>query len=310
MQIRRLKSAQIRPLKPLQPIFIEDTPPGSTAAGMPLPIFIQPSPDGDLVWYGWRLLETRSPSDEVNIYWFRKKESALTILTAIAHFIRYRRELYPNEVARIVEYLKEHRPTAAQSEDFCTITGQKNFDLWQDCYHRLLQIIPDLQADLISHKAPLKLWLSFSRWEHSDQTKFAQLWHSQRPTLSQVVLITNMLNDLAVLEKSSVSQILSPIVAQRTTEVSSEQARNRCDALIEALRRRRFPNITAHENRLLQLREQLPHHKHLQVNWDPNFEIPGLQLTFTIRKPDDLHLLRELGNDQYSAVLSEMLELL
>lgn len=310
MQIRRIKIAKLSKSKLLQPIFIEDAPVDLASRALPLPIFIQPSAGGDLVWYGWRYLEALSPTDEVNIYFFAKKEHPLSILAAIAHFIRYRRELFPIEIAYIFQYLKENIPSAAQPPKFFAITGQKNFAQWQDSYRRLLQIIPDLQTYLISHKAPLKLWLAWSRWECPAQEQLALLWHRLRPTLSQATLITDLVNDLAASEKISISEILAQVEAQLTSAVSSDQPQNRIDVLIQALRRRRFPNITGYETRLRQLREQLPQHKQIQISWDPNFEIPGVQLTFTLNKTDDLRLLKEFATDHNLTVLREMLALL
>lgn len=311
MRLRYLKLDTIRKLAVTEKVFVEEEPPLFLSFRDFWPIFIQATPDNYRLWYGYKLLlAVPSQLTRIKIFFWGKDADHFQILQQIASWLRLWRELYPLEIARLTQLIEENTPTDRLTQTFFQLTGQKNFADWQKYYPSILNLHPIVQEYLTSHKAPLKIWLLFAGFTSSDQKFVAQIIQRYAPTLSQSIIIVKLLQDLLALDPRSLGEVWSSIFPAEAEGIGTAADKAMIQEIIASLRRRRYPQLTTYNDKLIRLRRQLPSRPQVQISWDDTFESGTLNISCQLQQASDLKVLHELTNQTNLQVLQQMLDLL
>ncbi|GEM_PF-2433604 len=309
MQIRNIEFQKLKFIKPPAPIFEEDTLDSLSELNLEslIPIFLQNSPKGTIIWFGETLLKK---SQHGRVIIFSQSEKLPAILVTIAVFIRYRRPLYPLEIARVVALLTQSCSTTNLPRYFSKITGQKYRAEWQQYSRKILALHPALLSFLVQHKAPLKTYLLLTEWSSIEQDLLSELFRYCAPTLSQSEIINRLLLDTCKIYQTNLSELLDQHGIRATITQSTLPLIERASFLIQQLRQLRFPTISALEKDIERLKQRLPGTAKVQLSWDTTFETRELHLHFTMRDKRDLAILKDYGRDENLALLAKLLDLL
>lgn len=309
MQIRNIEFQKLKFIKPPAPIFEEDTLDSLSEPNLEslIPIFLQNSPEGTIIWFGETLLKKLQRGWVII---FSQREKLTAILATIAAFIRYRRPLYPAEIARVVSLLTRSCSSTTLPKYFAKITGQKYCADWQQYACKILALHPELRSFLVKHKAPLKTYLLLTEWSAAEQDLLSDLFKHCAPTLSQSEIINRLLLDTCKIYKTNLGDLLDRRGIRATITQSALPITERASFLIQQLRQLRFPAISAQEKEIEQVKQRLPGSTKVQLTWDTTFETRELHLHFTMRDKRDLAILKDYSKDENLALLAKLLDLL
>ncbi len=259
----------------------------------------------DLFWY-----YIEQGIDSFPAYILTENRSWCELARLVVNYHRQQRELYPIEVAKLLNLLIEHDTSLQQIID--ELADHLGVDLNMrnlNAYLSLTALPPELVEFLIRKKAPLQVWMLTGKM-HPGATPFLlQLIQKTKLSLSVFREIITHVYEIARRDDCRFSQVIDSLGVTATL-AASQTPSQRLAQLRQQIRAARFPVLSAQQQRIKAQIDQLYIPTNLKVTTDPSLETRCIQLSAVIRETIEWRQLQEFFTRNEVADIQKLLDML
>ncbi|MCF7740529.1 MAG: hypothetical protein K9N00_01925 [Candidatus Marinimicrobia bacterium] len=225
-------------------------------------------------------------------------------LIIIINYQRSIRALYPIEIARIIELLKnkniDKRILATKVADAMGIN--RGFQI-VDKYEKLLEVPEYIVEFLIPKTDSLKIW---QRFVGKKERIFQKLLELAPPTLSEFLEIEQNLSEIAQRQKSDIEKIAKDLSLENL--LRNKKPRTAIKETRKLLKKKRYPVITKHRRNIDNYLKKIRQPGNISLQPDPTFETRTVKFETTITDQQDLRDLQDFLSKDNLATIKKLLE--
>lgn len=232
------------------------------------------------------------------------EEDFVNKLIIIINYQRSIRELYPIEIARIIDLLKnrniDKRIVATKVADAMGIN--RGFQI-VDKYEKILKVPEYIVEFLLPKTDSLKIW---QRFVCKKEKIFQKLLELAQPTLSEFLEIEQNLSEIAQRQKSDIEKIAEDLSLENL--LRNKKPRTAVKEIRRLLKEKRFPVITKHRRNIDNYLKKIRQPGNISLQPDPTFETRTVKLETKITDQKDLRDLQGFLSDENIAAIKKLLE--
>ncbi len=196
------------------------------------------------------------------------------------------------EIARVIRQLLSDAQLDAEriiTEKLRLLGLRRSKELYQS-HLKLLDLPVEVQAYVEERGLSLRRARSFFRLPAGAAHGFISAARRYGWTLNEVAEAAELLDEIAHSESVSPEAVLAAACRADDCGGDSPEAGN---AVLAALRERRYPELTRYRGRLAELSAGLRFDVPVRVEWDPTLERPGVRLIADLEDADSMSRFRE-----------------